>query len=187
MACQFRTRRCLTLRSCADGPPARPNDRHRSRAPLSSNVRPVLKSLASCLLATLLAGCVGAVALHPESVTQAPPFQPNRPYTDSTGKLRSANTPTREAVLREWGEPADREVKAGTETWLYNRGRDWCGVVLGLIVPIPLVLPVCSTEDRIVVQGESAVSITTVRTTESGKMCGLFVNGFHGGPDWCTK
>jgi hypothetical protein len=147
----------------------------------------MFKSLAPYLLATLLPGCVGVVALRGESITQAPPFQPNSPYTDSTGKLRSANTPTREAVLREWGEPSDRQVKDGTETWVYNRGKDWCGVVLGVIVPIPLVLPVCSTEDRIVMQGNSVLSITTARTTESGKMCGLFVNGFHGGPDWCTK
>ena len=147
----------------------------------------MLKSLALCVLATLLAGCVGVVSLHRESVTQAPPFQQNSSYTDSAGKLRGANTSTREAVLREWGAPSDRQVDGATETWIYNRGKDWCGLVLGVVIPIPLVLPVCSTEDRIVLQGDSVVSITTLRTTESGKMCGLFVNGLHGGPDLCTK
>jgi hypothetical protein len=43
------------------------------------------------------------------------------------------------------------------------------------------------TEDRIAFEGDSTVSITTVRQKDGGIMCGLFVNGFHGGPDWCTK
>jgi len=59
--------------------------------------------------------------------------------------------------------------------------------VLGLIIPIPLFLPVCSAEDRIVFQGGSATSVTVLRTTDGGIMCWLFVNGLHGGPDLCTK
>ena len=112
------------------------------------------------ILAFLLSGCVGVVALYPDSTTYRAPFAPSTSYTDSGGKLRSTKISTQEAFLREWGEPSHKEVDGENELWTYYCGKEWCGVVLGLVIPIPLVLPVCSAEDRIVFQRGTATSIT---------------------------
>jgi hypothetical protein len=145
------------------------------------------KLITLLILSCLLSGCVGVVALVPETTTYKAPFAPDANYADSVGKLHSIKTSTQAAFLREWGEPSYKKIGADNESWTYDRGTEWCGVVLGLIIPIPLYLPVCSAEDRIVFQGGSATSITVLRPTQRGTMCGLFVNGLHGGPDWCTK
>jgi hypothetical protein len=143
--------------------------------------------LAIVMLGCLSSGCVGLMALHPEATLYKAPFAREQIYQDSAGKVRSMKTVSREAFLREWGEPLYKDVTADTEIWTYHSKRDWCGLVLGVIVPIPLVLPVCRVEDRVVFKGDAALSIMVSRSTDSGIMCGLFVNGVHGGPDWCRK
>lgn len=140
-----------------------------------------------CLASLLLSGCVGVLALHPESRTYEAPFTKGTLYSNSAGQLRSTDATTRQAVLREWGEPSGKEIGAGTETWVYNPSNEWCGVVLGLVLPIPLMLPACHTQDRVVLRGDSVVSVTTSGLRQSGIMCGLFVNGLHGGPGFCTQ
>jgi hypothetical protein len=147
-------------------------------------MKKILLILFSC---TLLSGCVGAVGLYPKSVAYKAPFARNTSYSDSTGELRSTKTSTQEAFLQEWGKPSHKELSADTECWIYHQRNEVCGVVLGVVIPIPLVLPVCSSEDRICFKNGAASSITVRQTTEGGIMCGLFVNGFHGGPDLCTK
>ncbi len=123
------------------------------------------------ILAFLLSGCVGVVALYPDSTTYRAPFTPSTSYTDSGGKLRSTKISTQEAFLHEWGEPSYKKVDGENELWTYYRGKEWCGVVLGLIIPIPLVLPVCSAEDRIVFQRGTAASITVLSPSEAGRRC----------------
>ena len=145
------------------------------------------RAIAAGVLTLLLSGCVGVLALHPETTRHEAPFAKDKLYQDSAGKVHSTDATTRQAVLRDWGQPSGKEGGADTETWIYNRSNEWCGVVLGLVIPVPLMLPVCSTEDRIVLQGDSLVSVTTYGLKQSGIMCGLFVNGIHGGPGLCTK
>jgi uncharacterized protein YceK len=145
------------------------------------------KLIALFTLVFLLSGCVGVITLYPDSTTYRAPFAPGTQYTDSAGTLRSAKISTQEDFLREWGEPTCKEADGMNESWTYYRGKEMCGVVLGLIIPIPLILPVCTAEDHITFQGGTATSITIVRPTDWGVMCGLFVNGLHGGSDFCSK
>jgi hypothetical protein len=147
-----------------------------------------VKRLISAFISiSVLSGCVGVIALHPESTTYTAPFARDSSYTDSAGKLRSTGTTTQDAFLREWGPPSSKTLGPDGESWTYQRGKEWCGVILGVIIPVPLVLPVCTAEDKIVFQDGVARSITVSTTTERGVMCGLMVNGLHGGPELCTK
>jgi hypothetical protein len=68
---------------------------------------------------------------------------------------------SKEEFIKDWGQP-DEIIFASenTETWLYNK-KLWCGVMPVLILPIPLILPVCDGFDRIEFKDNEAVSLHT--------------------------
>ena len=134
------------------------------------------------ILTFLLSGCVGAMTVFPDSHTTQSPFNRVESYTDSAGTLRSYKISTQADFLLEWGQPSSRkEIDAEHEVWTYYRGKKWCGLVIGLIIAVPLVLPICTAEDRIVFERGTAVSITVKTTDEAGIMCGPLVGGLHNG------
>jgi hypothetical protein len=49
---------------------------------------------------------------------------------------------SREAILELWGEPNSKYVKEGVEYWKYQNEIGFSGVLIGLIIPIPIMVPV---------------------------------------------
>lgn len=86
-----------------------------------------------------------------------------------------------------WGEngyekiPPTFETIKGLETVTYTRPKEWCG---GLVVIVPLMLPVCTEEDVYYFKDEKLVSHTQQRVTFNGVLCSIFP-ACSGGSD-CT-
>lgn len=145
-----------------------------------------LRKLITLLILSIpLSGCVGAVALYTESITYNAPFVTDASYSDSAGKLRSTKTSTQEAFLREWGgedRPAKQFARA-MSTGRITKEKNGAGSDRSYPTGFS-----CMFRGRSrCFLGNAATSITVLRTTERGVMCGLFVNGIHGGHDLCTK
>ena len=75
---------------------------------------------------------------------------------------------TKDDFLNEWGQP-DKIIKRSEfdETWIYNRNL-WCGVVPVLILPIPLILPICDGFDKIDFEGNIATRLDTKHIVSNG-------------------
>jgi hypothetical protein len=54
-----------------------------------------------------------------------------------------------------------------TERWIYKRHL-WCGVMPGIIVLVPLILPVCDGFERIDFEGDYATRLDIRRIVEKG-------------------
>jgi len=119
------------------------------------------------------AGCLGYSLDKPETVEveyPAPPSDirdaPSRRTCESQSE--SISPLSKGYFLNAWGEPKERVTSINGETWVYEENGRWCGLWLGLIIiPIPLVLPVCETFDNVYFEGDVAVSIKSRRFTRS--------------------
>jgi hypothetical protein len=112
----------------------------------------------------LLQGCVG-VSYHEKKVKQSVKY-------DGVSK---------KIVLQKLGQP-DEDIKSSDRsTWVYSLAENkWCGAIVWLFIPIPLILPVC--EEVLKVEFKSGFVEKTLRYTMdfSGKACGpgvYFING----------
>ena len=88
---------------------------------------------------------------------------------------------TKEAFLKDWGKP-DEIISSSesVETWIYNR-KLWCGVLPVLILPVPLILPVCDGFDRIEFKDNVATRLHTRRIVVGGGILLLTPSGPGGG------
>jgi hypothetical protein len=139
-------------------------------------------------LAFLCSGCIGAMVEGPWRVQIDYP----RPNTANTSYLNPAGIPyssrgvekqqrwtcrrpldqsvlaSAGSFLASWGEPEERIPTARGETWIYADRWRWCGAWVFLIVPIPIMLPVCSTSDRVEVEDGMATRATSWRVDGAG-------------------
>jgi hypothetical protein len=75
---------------------------------------------------------------------------------------------TKTDFLKDWGEPDEIiSTSEDLQTWVYNK-KLWCGVIPVLILPVPLILPVCDGFDRIDFKGSVATCLHTRSITYSG-------------------
>lgn len=75
---------------------------------------------------------------------------------------------TKAEFLKDWGKPDEIiSTSENEETWIYNRKR-WCGVMPVLLLPVPLILPVCDGFDRIEFQGNETKRLHTKRQVWGG-------------------
>lgn len=72
---------------------------------------------------------------------------------------------TRDDFLSHWGEPQQRSIDGEKEIWRYGETNRWCGVWVFAVLPIPFLLPVCDTFDRIEFVNGVAVRSTSRRFT----------------------
>lgn len=80
---------------------------------------------------------------------------------------------TSNELLTNWGEPnVKRDFGFDDQVWRYNFGRRWKGVVIGLIIPIPLMVPVGYNYIEFHIHNDNAVS--AFMTDDSGKF-GLMI------------
>lgn len=128
-----------------------------------------------CVLCVALtqAGCIGIFILNPEECKNETPFtnvhdifwKRTAPKEKILGieypEVLAPKPSSKAEFLKDWGEP-DKIIsnKENMETWIYNR-KLWCGVVPVLILPIPLILPVCDGFDRIDFKENNARNLYT--------------------------
>jgi hypothetical protein len=112
------------------------------------------------LAAITQSGCFGlGVITTAECKTEAP-------FTgvyDLFGTSPIGSTKAEFLKDKDWGKPDEIiSPSENEETWIYNRKR-WCGVVPIILLPVPLILPVCDGFDRIEFQGNEAKRLHTKR------------------------
>lgn len=151
--------------------------------------------LISCVLfvAVLQSGCIGLATVVPAECKNETPFtgihdifwkqpQPNKELAFGIviPEVPTPKASTKAEFLKDWGNP-DEIITASEngETWIYNKTL-WCGLVPVLIVPVPLLLPVCNGFDRIEFQGQNAKRLHTRRIVIHGAVMSIFLVGAGG-------
>jgi hypothetical protein len=81
----------------------------------------------------------GILAVEEKSVPQIGTGKENRKKLE---KVYTGPKYSREAILDLWGEPNSKYVRDGVEYWKYRNEIGFSGVLLGVIIPIPIMLPV---------------------------------------------
>lgn len=133
-------------------------------------VRPLLLAA----LATASAGCVGfSVEIPSTQEIQNPvPLKVKEGAIGGGDALvrwacQSESGPsvplTKNHFLNVWGAPAEKVATARGETWIYAESNRWCGLWVFVILPVPVVLPVCDTFDKVSFEGDAAVSSVSRR------------------------
>lgn len=126
-------------------------------------------------LALACAGCVGFIAdvSDTQEIRNPVPLKAEKLFGGDADRWACqppdpSEPLTRQDFLAAWGEPVEKLARPGGETWVYaERGR-WCGALLLAIVPIPAMLPLCDTYDRVHFEGERAVRAASRRLAASG-------------------
>jgi hypothetical protein len=133
--------------------------------------------LLSPLITIMCTGCLGYSLDTPETVEVENPIPlsdhqfeadwgvPSRWACES--QSASFSPLSKDYFLNAWGEPKQKIISVNGETWVYEESGRWCGLWLGYVIPIPLVLPVCETFDNVYFEGEVAVSAKSRRFTQS--------------------
>ena len=125
------------------------------------------------LLATLAMSCAGCVGVGFDWTTTENiemPIPLRAPLAANNDFDRWACQPSPDSPLRTkndfigtWGEPHSKEVSAEHEIWTYAESGRWCGIWVAYIVPIPMLLPVCKTYDKIIFENNLAVRSSSRR------------------------
>jgi len=89
---------------------------------------------------------------------------------------------SKEDLVKAWGQPDEKLVEHGRERWVYRDGLRWNGVFIfpGIIIPIPLVIPVGWNTFTIEFQEDMVSTIVTVVNEVKGGAACTFVL-VHGG------
>lgn len=152
----------------------------------------MLQFFCSSFVVLTLSGCIGLVintpavceneTPHPDvheimMTSQATPLTP--PFL-----IRDPRTSFTKADFREvWGEPDEIiTTSENIETWVYKR-KLWCGWIPFLIIPVPLILPVCDGYDKIDFQDDIATRLNTRHIVSNG---GIFILFYPLGPRGIT-
>jgi hypothetical protein len=126
--------------------------------------RQILILFCVLLVALTLYGC-GLVIRSPEECYGETPYTAVHDYFWDR-KAPRPKASTKEEFLKDWGKPdeiiTDSENK---ETWVYKR-KLWCGIMPIIILPIPLILPVCDGFDRIDFTDNVATNLHTRHIVE---------------------
>lgn len=137
-----------------------------------------------------LSGCIGMIVNSPEECTNQTPFtgyhdifwKPPPPKKEAIGLVfeRSPKASSKSEFLKDWGNPDEIiSTSEKLETWIYHR-KLWCGIIPVLILPVPLILPVCDGFDRIEFKENKAIRLHARSIVWKGGI--LFVLYPIGGP-----
>ena len=143
-------------------------------------VNTIVRSLLLAALATACAGCVGlSIDLPRTQEIQNPvPLKVKKAFGGDSDFERWACQPdtgpsTRNNFLLAWGAPSEKVATTKGETWIYAESGRWCGLWIFAILPVPLVLPVCETFDKVDFEGEVAVNSVSRRISGLSMGVGL--------------
>ena len=121
----------------------------------------------SFFVAITLSGCAALFIAYPDECKN------EAPTTSTHDIFWSMKEPikcwTKADFLKEWGKPVKIiSTSENEETWIYER-RLWCGLIpIYLLIPAPLLLPVCGGFDRIEFQDNVAKRLHTRRILVAG-------------------
>lgn len=129
----------------------------------------MIRYLIMTVLVISSAGCVGISIDHTvsESVHSPVPLTvPKILFSDHQERDRWAceaaygtkEPLTKKEFISAWGEPREKQLTSKGEIWIYSETDRWCGLFVYVIVPIPLILPVCETYDKVYFENGVAVS-----------------------------
>ena len=145
-------------------------------------LKSTLSIVSIALLTLALSGCGIFLALPSECRNEFPTTEArNVLFWDSKNPPKSS---TKEDFLKEWGPPKSilstsenketgfyetrlSPTTENRETWVYE-SRLWCGFGPIILVPIPLLLPVCDGFERIEFQGNDAKNLHIRRILSMG-------------------
>ena len=123
------------------------------------------------LIAVMQSGCIGLIASVTGECKNETPSLPTHPYNKVTKVIK-------EEFLKDWGTPDEIiSTSENKETWIYNR-KLWCGVIPIVVLPVPLVLPVCNGFDRIEFHGNEAKNLHTRHVVPKGFLVVLIKDGW---------
>jgi hypothetical protein len=134
----------------------------------------IVRLLLLLALVTACAGCVGFSLEIPSTHEVRNPV-PTKAQEGSFGagdKLvrwacQSASEPsvplTKSHFRDMWGEPGEKLATAKGESWIYAEGHRWCGLWAFVVLPVPALLPMCDTYDKVSFEGDVAVSSSSRR------------------------
>jgi hypothetical protein len=125
-------------------------------------------------LIPFLYGCAGIVFLGTGTETYGPHVTLHG-YRFLTKSL-SPQRVSKQDVLEEWGEPDHKREKGEFEVWRYKdipEQMSWTGVFLGLVVPLPLVVPTGYYETSMTFAGDILVDSERTHKTAAGFLCGV--------------
>jgi hypothetical protein len=119
-------------------------------------------------------GCFGLIVNTTAECKNESPFPDIHNNTLWRGSLPPRRVATKEAFLKDWGNPDEIiSTSENEETWIYDR-KLWCGVIpILFVLPVPLILPVCDGFDRIEFHGNEAKNLHTRHIVESGFYVGM--------------
>ena len=128
-------------------------------------VQAILRFLSSTALGISCAGCFGFLVDKPMTTNIQNPVPREAQFITSGKRDRWACQPardvpvplTKDGFLAVWGAPKEKMTTPKGETWIYAEEGRWCGLWIAFFVPVPLLLPVCETFDRVDFEGELAV------------------------------
>ena len=132
------------------------------------------------LVGIMQSGCIGLIVNTPAECKNAIPFTGVHDIFVWT-KPAPKKVTTKAEFLKDWGNPDEIiSTSENEETWIYKR-KLWCGVIpILMILPVPLILPVCDGFDRIEFHGNEAKNLHTRHIVSSG-----FYNSSSGGDPAC--
>ena len=122
-------------------------------------------------------GCVGVALTTPTEVQIKNPSPYQAGWWLSQQHRWTCELPaplTKSEFAANWGEPKNKSVADGADTWLYEEAGRWCGAWVWVIVPVPLLMPVCSTYDRVEFKDDRAVLVRSRRLDVVGAGISLF-------------
>lgn len=145
----------------------------------------ILAIVCVAFLTLVLSGC-GFIIFYPNECKNETPITSARDIFWSMDEIPKVyKTPivyNKADFLEEWGKPnIINSTTENTETWLYQR-KLWCGFVPILILPVPLLLPVCDGFERIEFQENDAKNLHIRRLGAWGF---LFIPPYHGAEPGC--
>lgn len=140
-------------------------------------------------------GCIGLIVNTPGECKNETPFTRvhdifwGRPpqfklslsSNHVASKVQTPKRSTKAEFLKDWGKPDEIISSSGNvETWIYNK-KLWCGVMPVVILPVPLILPVCDGFDRIEFKDNEARRLHTRSIVWGGGILLLTPVGVAGG------
>ena len=75
----------------------------------------------------------------------------------------SSEPQTKDRFLASWGVPREKVPTGKGETLIYSESGRWCGLWMLVILPLPILLPVCETFDHVVFEDDLAVKSASRR------------------------
>lgn len=133
---------------------------------------PVIFCAALCVL--ILSGCgfFGAVKAVPRECIFEPPLVMYADKPKDLPIVSSATLQTKEYLETVLKKPDNIEkVSGNAETWIYKKPYSWCGLGLGIFIPVPLILPICDRIERVEFENNRVKRIRIRRVVEMGAMC----------------